>query len=228
MLDPTEIVRRNGHLLSSGLTDTSLSTFFNSNFQDIIDDRKLYPTWACMDCMTVHPGERPQQCTSCESDRVFEVATFQARGAATGNVFQEGVAYIFGEFYGDLGIVSSRTTPFRDSCDLYLQDAAGIEAKGSPETVRLPDGTVIELGRPGMRRTDTEKKANSNATTFKRDHPGNVRYYVMTNALPEGWHEETSSIDGIFDATKAKHWEDLIYELKADQRRASRDTLGRR
>jgi len=95
--------------------------------------------------------------------------------------------------------------------------------------IAAPDGSSIEFGRPGMRRTDTEKKANSNAITFKRDHErSEVRFYVLSNALPEAWHEETSAIDAIYDVSKKEDWDNLTYDLEVDKTRAARVRLGRR
>ena len=80
-----------------------------------------------------------------------------------------------------------------------------------------------------MRRTDTEKKATTNASTFKNDHDDdNVRFYVLSNALPNAWHEEHIAIDEIFDVTTEEGWSDLIYDLKVDRERASREKRGRR
>ena len=105
--------------------------------------------------------------------------------------------------------------------------------KGSPETIVTPTGETVTFGRPGMRRTDTEKKASSNATTFKRDFMRNegrdARFYVLTNALPgDGWQEEHPAIDDIFDVTKSQDWNDFARDLSDDIRRAERDKLPRR
>lgn len=228
-LDPGEIIERNGHLLDEGLADAALSEFFNQCFQDVIDDRHLHPASACMDCLTIHFGEMPSECPDCGSDRLYQVATFQGRGTVTGNMFQQAVFYIFQRFFPELEAVSSRDTEFRDTCDLYIADVVGIEAKGSPSQIALPNGGTIELRRPGMKRTDTEKKANSNAITFKRDHGrADIRFYVLSNALPDAWHEETSAIDGIYDVTSKEGWDHLIYDLQVDRERASREHRKRR
>lgn len=182
-----------------------------------------------MDCLTVHFGEISKECPECGSSRFYQVATFQGRGTVTGSIFQEGVLHIFERFFPELEVVSSSNTEFRDSCDLYIADVAGLEAKGSPAQIALPNGGTIELGRPGMKRTDTEKKANSNAITFKRDQGrADIRFYVLSNALPDAWHEEHSSIDGIYDATRLSNWEELVYDLNVDTKRASRLRRGRR
>lgn len=182
-----------------------------------------------MDCLTVHFGEISSECPRCQSGQFYQVATFQGRGVATGNVFQQAVLHIFERFFPELTVVSSKDTDFRDSCDLYIPDVAGIEIKVSPASISLPDGQIIELGRPGMKRTDTEKKANSNASTFKQDHPiEGVRFYVLSNALPDAWHEEHSAIDGIYDVTRCENWEELIFDLYVDKERASRERRGRR
>lgn len=229
MLEPREIIENNGSILDEGLSDNALDAFFNQCFQDVIDDRQLHPAWACMGCMQVNYGEMPDECPSCGHEKLYQVATFQGRGTATGNIFQEAVAYILERFFPELGVISSRDTQYRDSCDLYVPNVAGIETKGSPVQLSFPNGAVVEFGRPGMRRTDTEKKANSNAITFKQDHPGgDVRFYVLSNALPIGWHEEHSEIDAIYNVTKKQDWEHLVYDLEVDKTRAARDRLDRR
>jgi len=217
-------VASNEHLLDEGLADAALGEFFNQCFQNVIDDRRLHPASACMVCLTVHFGEVSGECPECGSERFYQVATFQGRGAATGFIFQDAILHIFERFFPELKVVSSKDTEFRDSCDLYIPDVAGIEVKGSPAIVSLPDGKTVELGRPGMRRTDTEKKANSNASTFKQEYPiDGVRCYVLSNALPDGWHENHSAIDGIYDVTKLEDWEELIFDLKVDRERAFRE-----
>lgn len=219
----------NAHYLDDGLSDEALDAFFENCFQDIIDDRQLHPAWACMDCRDVNYGEKPGTCTRCDGDRLYQIATFQGRGSATGNIFQDAVLHVFERFFSQVGVISSRESDFRDSCDFFVPNVAGIEAKGSPAHVTLPIGKKVILGRPGMRRTDTEKKANSNAVTFKQDHErSDVRFYVLSNALPDGWHEEHSAIDGIFDVTSLKDWKELVYDLDVDKKRASRIRRGRR
>ena len=230
-LEPQEIVNLNSSVLDIGLTDATLEEFFQRVFQQIIDDRNLHPFWVCTDCKHGNSGEKPDECPYCRGTRVFEAAIFQGRGGATGAVFQEAVLYILNRFYPHLGIEPSHGTPYKDHCDLYLPNVLGIEIKGSPERIRVPDGQEVIFSRPGMRRTDTEKKANSNAATFKEDYRrGNIdaSFYVLTNAVPEGWHEEHHSIDAIYDVTKADQWSDFVSDIEADKKRASRGRMGRR
>ena len=189
----------------------------------------MYPAWACLDCSNAEYGIKLDKCPHCNGDRIYEVATFQARGTVTGNVFQFAVHHIFERFFPEFGVIPSRNTDFKDSCDFYVPNYAGIEAKGSPTAILAPDGTKIKFNRPGMRRTDTEKKATTNASTFKNDHvDGNVRFYVLSNALPDAWHEEHSAIDGIYDVATSKAWDDLIFDLDVDKKRAARQRRGRR
>ena len=228
-MTPEEIVEQNRHLLDDGITDGTLEAFFNQCFQDIVDDRDLFPAWTCIDCLHSEYGEKPDACTNCNKERIYEVATFQARGTLTGNVFQSGVLHIFDRFFSELGVASSKKTKFKDSCDFYLPDVAGIEAKGSPTAITAPDGSQIEFSRPGMKRTDTEKKAITNASTFKSDHQDDdVRFYVISNALPDAWHEEHIAIDEVYNAATEQGWKDLAYDLNVDKERASRGKRGRR
>ncbi len=228
-LTPNQIVQNNGIILSNGLSDDALTEFFIKNFQDIIDDRQLYPAWACLNCRNIGFGNKPNRCPECENEQLWAVGNFQSRAPATGGVFQAGVKYIFDNFYNHLEVISSSNTQFRDSCDLYVDNAVGVEVKGSPEEITMPNGEVVTFDRPGMRRSDTEKKANSNAVTFKEDHGTNeVRFYVITNAIPAAWHEEHSQIDGIYDATRLAEWETLHFDIEVDINRANRHQLGRR
>jgi len=228
---PSEIVIRNRSILDQELTDGALAGFFQQCFQDIVDVRGLYPFWVCIDCKKGDFGQKPRACPFCGKRRVFEAATFQGRGTATGAVFQEAVWDILNRFFPELGVVQSKGTPYKDHCDLFVPDVAGIEVKGSPEQIATPDGATIAFPRPGMRRSDTEKKANSNAATFKEDHRQRsivVRFYVLTNAIPEGWQEEHASIDSIYDVTQASQWAMLAADLTVDKDRAARTRLGRR
>lgn len=230
-LKPHEIIQQNEEILDAGLTDDALEAFFQRIFQQIIDARNLYPFWVCIDCKHGDYGMKPNGCPYCRGSHVFEVATFQSRGTATGEVFQEAVRHILNRFFPHLGVTSSHGTPYQDYCDLYLPDVLGIEIKGSPTRIKAPDGQDIVLSRPGMRRTDTEKKANSNAATFKEDHRRNhldVRFYVLTNAVPDGWHEEHHNIDAIYDVTRASQWSEFVSDIDVDTRRAARSRMGRR
>lgn len=226
-----QIVAENAHLLENELSDDSLGAFIQQCLGNVIADRGLWPYWFCMDCKQSGYGRKPQSCTHCESTNVYEVATFQGRGAVTGGVFQLAVKYIMDTYYPELGILSSEGTQFENHCDLYIPEIVGIEIKGSPAVLRLPDGNVIEFSRPGMQRTDTEKKANSNANTFKSDYKllgYDTRFYVLTNAVPSGWQEAHSNIDEIYDVTNASQWEEFAFDIGVDKRRADRDRLGRR
>jgi hypothetical protein len=226
-----QIILEHLNILGDKLSDESLETFIQECFEAVISDRGLWPYWLCMDCKTGGYGKSSRSCIHCGSRRVFEVATFQGRGAVTGGVFQEAVKYLLDTYYPGLEIQRSDGTQFKDHCDLFAPEVAGIEIKGSPAKIRLPDGNVITFDRPGMQRTDTEKKANSNANTFKEDYKAlgfDTRFYVLTNAVPIGWQEAHSNIDEIYDVTKAKQWEEFAYDIYVDRRRAGRSRLGRR
>lgn len=233
-LTPKDIVLEKFVLIQGTLSDKALSKFLQESFQTIIDDRTLYPAWMCLNCMRGEFGQEAENCPNCNSSRIFSVATFQGRAPAVGAIFQEACILIIEKYFPKLGIIPSTETPYRHHCDLYLPQVAGIEAKGSPSYIIAPDGSKIEFGRPGMRRTDTEKKANSNASTFKEDFKrrerlSNPKFYVLTNALPErGWQEEHSFFDGVYDVTKLEHWENFISDLEHDISRAKREILGRR
>lgn len=227
------IAAKNGTFLSAPLDDKKLGMYFQCCFQEAIVLRRLLPAWACLNCMTVAFGSRPRVCPKCNQHDVFEVATFQARGVAAGEMFEAACYHILTSLYPSLGVVPSEHTPYRDHCDFYVPGIAGIEAKGSPTSITLDNGMVIRFVRPGMLRTDTEKKASANAGTFKRDffakENTRAKYYVLTSALPRnGWQEDHETIDGVYNVTQAMGWEYFIRDLQYAIDVASRGFLGRR
>jgi hypothetical protein len=220
-------------VLSNPLDDEKLSNYFQCCFQDAIVIRHLLPAWSCLNCMTVEFGSRPRVCPKCNHRNVFEVATFQARGVAAGEMFEAACYYILTAYYPSLGVIPSEHTLYRDHCDFYLPGVAGIEVKGSPTSINLDDGTVVHFVRPGMLRTDTEKKASANASTFKRDffarENSRAKYYVLTSALPRaGWQEDHETIDGVYNVTLASGWAYFIKDLQYAIDVAARGSLGRR
>ncbi|MDD3493806.1 MAG: hypothetical protein PHZ19_09965 [Candidatus Thermoplasmatota archaeon] len=85
--------------------------------------------------------------------------------------------------------------------------AAIIEAKGSADRIVDAKGNVVEFGRPGMVRTDTVKKAISNAYQAKRTVP-DALFFIVTSHKPSGGNAlcmctlaEGDIVDKIVDVT---------------------------
>lgn len=143
-------------------------------------------------------------------------------------MFHNATCWILNRLFSELPLASPVGSRYADHCDLWVPDAVGVELKGSARFYRLPNGQVMTLDRPGMMRSDTEKKAASNATTFKADLGATARFYVLTNAVPIAWQEEHPSIDEIYDVGKRADLETFADDIRDDARRASRDQRPRR
>ena len=88
-----------------------------------------------------------------------------------------------------------------------------IEAKGSPRSIDNPDGTKSKFDRPGMERSDTEKKAFANGETHRRRKP-EAYFCVVTNALPSnlvGFRSD--NVNAIFDVTKTDRLDSMMDEI---------------
>ncbi|MFN7105586.1 MAG: hypothetical protein ACK4M3_03260, partial [Pyrobaculum sp.] len=83
--------------------------------------------------------------------------------------------------------------PLKDACMGRLAEAdfvvlhndkivTVIEAKGSDDHIVCNDD-IIKIRRPGMIRTDTVKKALTNAYLVKKTYPG-VLFFIVTNHTP--------------------------------------------
>lgn len=97
--------------------------------------------------------------------------------------------------------------------DLEIQADVVVETKGSPEFIVNPDKSKSSLGRAGMRRSDTEKKAFANATQWKRRFPKG-HFFILTNSLPISLRAyEDEKIDGIFDVTKKQQLDAFVAEV---------------
>lgn len=198
------------------LSDESLTRYFNGCFNDIYRMAGLYKTWVCVKCLSVGRynygwGDKPTACDQC-GNKVYEVATFQARASYVGNVFDYGCQYILNEKY------NISTNPTSESTHLYdfeIRFDIVIECKGSPKYVLNPDGTRSNLTRAGMLRTDTEKKAFANAKKWHNRFP-NGSFYVLTNAVPNhlrAYRNET--IKAIFDFTKKRQVDSFVSEVQS-------------
>jgi len=146
------------------------------------------------------------------------VGTYQAWASKTGDAFEWAFYYLMTEKMG-IPLIKSRAAS--ETNDFEVRGKIGIEAKGSATYIKNPDGSVYSLGRAGMLRSDTKKKAFSNAKEFKRKKLG-LYFYIVTNAMPDeliGYKDR--DIDGIFDVTKKNQLEKLVTELNSKRTRNS-------
>lgn len=99
----------------------------------------------------------------------------------------------------------------------------GIEAKGSASTVRHQDGRIETMVRPALKRTDTMKKAISQAYQFKRVYP-NTPFFIVTNIKPESGNSrcmmklaEGDVVDRFIDITNKTELDYLVDAIKKIQ-----------
>lgn len=211
------IVRDNyGVIRNSEVSNDTLSRYFNGCFNDVFRALGLYQTWVCPSCIALNKlsagyGKKPAKCPNCRKP-VYEVATFQARASYSGDAFMYASLYLLKEKYGlNLKPTSLATRLY----DLELTHDLVIEAKGSPVSVINPDGSKSILGRAGMSRTDTKKKAFANAEEWRERVP-NGEFFIITNSMPnslQAYHSDT--VSGIYDISKRIQLEKFVSELQA-------------
>ena len=98
--------------------------------------------------------------------------------------------------------------------DLEIPHRIAVEVKGSPARITNPDGSIRKLARPGLERSDTQKKAFDNARAFRQVNP-KVPFYIASNAIPSkfvGYWDE--HVTGIIDVTKTERLEFLVEQIK--------------
>jgi len=200
-------------LISKGLSDNSLTEYFNVCFDDTIRHFKAYDCWVCVHCLSEGKlswgwGDKPNNCPEC-GQVVYKVATFQLRASITGDAFEWAFYKLLNAYYNlPLVRVSAYTHDFE------VGNNVAINCKGSAGEVPNPDGSRVILGRPGMIRSDTYKKAFGDAKNFRKQRP-NWRFYIVTNAMPDNLiGYKNRDIDGIYDVTKLNQLERLIDEIR--------------
>ncbi len=187
------------------LSNDALRSYFDGCFDNALEQSGLYPAYGCIACAAnasalVYFGEKPNVCRICGSDRVFQLATFQGRATVYGSAFTSAVQLLF-NLHFDIELLP--TPQNTKTHDLEASPRIAIEVKGSARRVLLTDGSSVALDRPGMMRSDTEKKAEANARNYKRLNSLGT-FFVVTNALPDRLRGiRTDDIDGYFDLTKA-------------------------
>ncbi len=177
----------------------------------------LYKCWICVKCMELGKssygfGDKPAKCPTCKEATVYEIATFNARASYVGEMFQWAFWLLLKNQYNIAARPTSDTTRLYD---LEIRPDVVIEAKGSPDYIINPDGSHSKLDRPGMMRSDTEKKAFANAKKWNERFP-NGHFFVVTNAVPTHLHGyRNSTVRAIYDVTKKSQLESLIADFRA-------------
>jgi hypothetical protein len=98
--------------------------------------------------------------------------------------------------------------------DLEVANDLVIETKGSPKFIANIDGSTSALKRPGMKRSDTKKKAFDNGADWRKNFP-NGHFYVLTNANPihlKGHRSE--AVTAIYDVTKVRQLVKFVDEIR--------------
>jgi hypothetical protein len=215
------IINRNYKIIESkGITDNSLKRYFNDCFDDIGKMVGLWKTWICVKCLDRGPdkleldrnygwGDNPKKCKVCRKN-TYEVATFQARAPYAGSMFEYACFHLITKKFGVKATLSSEQTKLYD---FEIKNNVVIEAKGSPESIRNPDGNRSKLGRAGLLRTDTKKKAFANAAEWHKRFPQG-HFFIISNAIPNdlrAWRDD--KIYAIYDVTNANQLNKLIDEI---------------
>jgi len=102
-----------------------------------------------------------------------------------------------------------------------LKIVAVIEAKGSADQIIGKDGGIIKINRPGMRRTDTVKKAICNAYQISRAYP-DALFFIVTSHKPTGGNAkcmcdlvEGDIVDKIIDVTVKDELDEMVTLIKS-------------
>ncbi len=218
MTEPFDAISRNAYnrFLIRTINNTQLRDYFNTCFQDSIDHYGLYQCWACINCLrngntSQAWGNPPSRCPHCNSSNVYEIATFQGRSSVVGNAFATAFSYLMNTHF-NLPITptpgNTRTHDFEVTADV------AIETKGSPSTVTNPDNTLTILGRPGMERSDTRKKAFENARTYRQRNSTGL-FFIASNAIPSdliGYRNR--DVSAVFDVTKLDRLQTMMVEIQ--------------
>ncbi len=207
-------------IVSKHITDDSLKRYFEECFNDIGKMVGLYKTWICVKCLERGPdrlvldrnygwGDNPRKCKVCHK-HTYEVATFQARAPYAGAMFEYACFHLITKKFGVKASLSSGQTRLYD---FEIKNNVVVEAKGSPEYIVNPDGSKSKLGRAGLLRTDTKKKAFANAAEWHKRFPEG-HFFIISNAIPNelrAWRDD--KIYAIYDVTKAIQLQKLIDEI---------------
>lgn len=215
------IVNRSYKIIESkGVTDDSLKRYFDDCFSDISRMVGLYKSWICVKCLERGPdkliiernygwGVNPHKCKVCHKN-TYEIGTFQARAGYVGSMFEYACYHLLMAKFRIKATLSSEQTRLYD---FEIKNNVVVEAKGSPEYIMNPDGSRAKLGRAGMLRTDTKKKAFANAAEWHKRFPSG-HFFIITNAIPNelrAWRDD--KIYGIYDVTNSNQLDKFVHEL---------------
>lgn len=121
----------------------------------------------------------------------------QSRAVMTGRTFELCIIELFNREYPGISYEHNVSLPDaglgnRHGADFVIYEsgskeniASVIEAKGSANKLEWPDGTVQDLSRPGLQRTDTMKKAVAQAYQIKQGLDQDVDFHILTTHKPE-------------------------------------------
>ena len=217
MSEPYDTIAQEAYsrFLASSVTNAKLRDYYNACFQSSIDHFGAYQCWACVNCLklgrkTQEWGEPPATCPQCRSTAVYEIGTFQARASKVGYAFSSAFSYLMKTHFR---LPLDDTPGNTRTHDLEIATAVAIEAKGSPASFMNPNGKITHLGRPGMERSDTRKKAFANADTYRRQNAAGL-FFVVSNAVPSdlvGYRGD--NLTAIFDATKVDRLKAMVTEI---------------
>lgn len=157
----------------------------------------------------------------CFSDLIRElhITDYQARASKTGSMFEHAFWYLMKERFKvelDRDYVIERACMDRGGAlDFGVirngNVLCGIEAKGSDTSASV---------RPALKRTDTVKKAISQAYQFKRTFPS-APFYLITNAKPVQGNAkcmlnlaEGDIIDKVIDITNEKDLNFFVEKIR--------------
>lgn len=120
----------------------------------------------------------------------------QARAAITGQTFENCIDILFEHRYPNVSIsrqvdLEKAYLTGQSGADFVLYETSKknnikciIEAKGSAEELHWPSGEIQQFTRPGLRRTDTVKKAVCQAYQVKKGYP-DTKFVILTTHLPK-------------------------------------------
>jgi len=157
---------------------------------------------------------------------------FQSRAKYMGDAFEACFEVIMRTFYPQLSLRHNVELPSacmikQGSADFVvysggiftrasLKLVAVIEAKGSADHITDKNGRKIEFVRPGMRRTDTVKKAICNAYQISRAY-SDALFFIVTSHKPTGGNAkcmcdlaEGDIVDKIIDVTIKDELDEMV------------------
>lgn len=160
---------------------------------------------------------------------------YQRRAIYMGDAFEACFEVIMRHFYPEIEVQHDVELPKaclirRGSADFVIYrrnisegewDLVGvIEAKGSADHLIGRDGKTIKINRPGMRRTDTVKKAICNAYQVSRAYP-DALFFIVTSHKPLGGNArcmcelaEGDIVDKIVDVTVKEELDEMVDLIK--------------